>query len=173
MKKYKTAFIFVIVVGVIVYAILMLWDKVFEIGEETSNEYNSSFDSDNGSKDNAITGSGNQNNDDFQVIDEENETAEGEETNNGETEEDRICNERCADLEGSKKNDCLINCRKDLRNEELEDKNCGNLAGEAAYACVRDKAIKEKNSSLCEQLKDPAYKEKCEKAVVEILMEQM
>lgn len=82
------------------------------------------------------------------------------------------CDQQCENRKGTDKYKyCLEICGlSDLGNGLGQSENCEGLSGFEKDVCFKNKAIKEKNDSSCDQIEDVQLKESCVNRVLEEIL---
>ncbi|MBD3244718.1 MAG: hypothetical protein GF335_01865 [Candidatus Moranbacteria bacterium] len=158
MTKAIKFFILGVLVVIIGYGIYTLKDKIWE-GPQTQSDYETKFQTQQKNQ------SDSEELQDFDQLPEEQTPSPRENQDE--------CEMECSDKIGEERNNCLIKCRKEKREQEQKELTCEEMNGTQQYECYLEKARNQTDESICSNIKDAAYKEKCIKAVAEAIVDSL
>lgn len=166
MTKPKKIFIAVVVLVVAGYGIYVYRDRIMSVwrsGAGTPGGYQADFQSENGNKNGSQVQSS--------------PTPIGSSIENGAVspaqkleEYLKDCDEKCEKRSGDDLKYCLEICGLPTNGKESGE-GCDQKTGRDKDACIKSKAIKEKNDQVCDEISDALIKESCVNAVAEDILQ--
>ena len=171
MSKTKEAFIGVIVVAVVGYAAYVYRDELmFWKNKENLTDYQADFETKQQQDLNSANLQEQQQSGNKNPAGEEAQTPES--VDNGELEGYlKDCDSRCVKRTGEDYKYCLEICGLPSSQSTASEGDCEKKTGREKDACLKSKAIKEKNDQYCDKISDKLLKESCINAVAEGILE--